>query len=97
MSMVTRVVGMTNVDDLFERMLRAKEALDAARVAYPQELIDYFGGRANMSAADLRQEATEINIAAAVTERSQQSVNVWEVDLAKLPVGVKKIVFSNSY
>lgn len=96
MGMSSSVAGVRDLDGTFAKMAAVKKACDDAKVAYPQELKAYFK-HPGESIEYLRSEMESVDIAVAVIERSEGAVNFWEVNLAKLPEGVKAIRFSNSY
>ncbi len=102
MSMSTHVVGVRDLDGEFAKWAKIKEACDEAGSGYPQQMVEYFRRVSRMSPVealeDLRREAQEMNIDAAVSrDPSRDSYDTWVVDLSKLPADVKAIRFSNSY
>ena len=64
-------------------MVNAKRALDAAKLRYPKELLDYFQGSNN--------EDEPLEIAYKPVEWSNDYASGYELDLDSLPSGVKKI------
>ena len=97
MSMSTRVYGVRELEGKFAKMLAAKQACDAAELGYPAALNDYFIGEVGESAEYLTKRMSSVNINVAVTETTSDGVDGFEVDLSKLPEGVKAIRFENSY
>lgn len=96
MSMSSSVVGVRDLDGTFAKMAAVKEACEDAEVDYPDLVKQYFKYPGE-DIEYLKSEMESMDISAAVTERNEDAVNIWEVDLSKLPEGVKKIRFSNSY
>ena len=98
MSMSTHIVGVRDLDGQFALMMKAKLACEAAGIAYPKQLSDYFRFPAE-SEEYLRNEMESVDIAIAISrcDGVDGSDPGWEVDLLQLPEGVKAIRFFNSY
>ncbi len=96
MGMSSSVIGVRDLDGQFKKMMAAKLACEAAEVGYPQEIQDYFNDP-DEDEDELRREMGEVNINEAVSEYGGDGTDTWEVDLSKLPDGVKAIRFENSY
>jgi len=95
--MSTHIKGVRDLDGQFAAMMAAKLACDAAGVGYPQDLRDYFGVEADEEEEYLRREMETVDISVAVNDCGRDMVEGYEVDLSKLPEGVKAIRFENSY
>ena len=96
MGMSSHVIGVRDLDGAFAKMMAAKVACEAAGIPYPKELEEYF----KYPGEDedyLRREMESIDITVAVTEYDRDATDGFEVDLSKLPEGVKSIRFENSY
>jgi len=78
-------------------MMGAKLACELAGVGYPQELHHYFGVGVEESEDHLRRKMEMVDISAAVHDYGREMVEGHEVDLSKLPEGVKAIRFENSW
>lgn len=86
------VVGVRDLDVEFEKMIRAKEAIeDAGLTEFSKSLEDYFqkvsGYDAGEHSGFLRQEAEEVDIRALLVNTKDGIL----VDLKKLPKDVTKI------
>lgn len=97
MGMCSRVNGVRDLDGLFAKMIQAKLACENAGIGYPQEVIKYFKGEHSCDESYLRQEMESVDIQQAVEPWRQEMEDGFVVDLSKLPEGVKKIRFINSY
>ena len=100
MSMSTSVEGVRDIseDSVFHRMIQVKVACDFAGISYPQEVYKYFiGDDPNRSVSNLTECRSYVDIDSAVKDYCEDCRNIWEVELAKLPVGLKSIRFINSY
>jgi hypothetical protein len=101
MSMTSSVSGIRDLDAEFAKWAKIKEACDEAGCDYPPKMVEYFKRIARCSGGEsldyLRSQAECVSIKEAVTECSEDMVNMWVVDLSKLPKDVKAILFSNSY
>ena len=100
MGMSTNVSGVRDLDGKFAKMIAAKLACEAAEVDYPEEVRKYFctpGASVGEDEDYLRREMESVNIKVAVTKCGREGTDGWEVDLSKLPEGVKAIRFENSY
>jgi len=96
MGMSNHVLGVRDLDGRFAKMMAAKLACDAASVGYPDEIYKYF--KCPGECEDyLRQEMESVDITDAVSEYSKDEMDIFEVDLSKLPEGVKAVRFKNSY
>ena len=69
---------------------------EAAGIGYPDEVKEYFK-YPEESEEYLRREMEEVQLGEAVSEYSRDAVDGFEVDLSKLPEGVKALRFENSY
>jgi hypothetical protein len=91
MSMSTYVVGFRPPDAEYKIKADAWRACKAAGVRPPEELSVFFDYTAPDDAGQI------VDIKAAVEEYSRGAESGLEVDVAKLPPGVKIIRFSNSW
>jgi DNA helicase HerA-like ATPase len=96
MGMSSHVTGVRDLDGKFAKMMEAKLACEAAGVGYPDEVKEYFK-YPEESAEYLKREMEEVQLWGSVTEYSRDATDGFEVDLSKLPEGVKSIRFENSY
>jgi hypothetical protein len=92
MGMSTHVVGFRPADDEWYRKTAAYRACADAGVAIPAELETFFGGE-----DPLDQPGYEVNIKAAVSPYSADSRSGYDIDLSKLPPGLKIVRVYNSY
>lgn len=98
MGMSSHVFGVRDLDGEFAKMMKVKLACDAAGVDFPQKIYDYFRPDHPGEGEDmLRREMESIDIEVAVSEYTRDGTDGFEVNLAKLPDGVKAIRFENSY
>jgi len=63
MSVRAYLIGVRNMDGLFERMLEAKRFIDGAGLSYPIEVKEYFGDLIEESESYIREEMTEVILA----------------------------------
>ena len=91
MGMSVLVVGVRDLTIKFDKMMAVKKACDVVNMSYPKELLDYFGEFADMLDDDegLRSEMEEVDID--YEETRPEGMNIWQVDIAKLPKDVKKV------
>ncbi len=93
MSMSTHVVGIRPPDQTFKKMKAAWDACKAAGVAPPKAVVDFF----NDETPDEAGVQIDIDCAAEEWNSDQLCASGIEVDINKLPLGVKIIRFYNSY
>ncbi len=92
MSMSTYVIGFRKPDDdKFQKYVNIWNSCVEAGVGVPHEVFDYFDGE------DPDENGMQVDIKDALTEYSEDMVDGFEVDITKLPEGVKVIRFFNSY
>lgn len=93
MSMSTRIVGFVEPDADYQRKVAAWKACKAAGISPPPELDKLFDGAAPDDAG------MEVKIAdTAITRHSPYDcADAWDVDITKLPKGVRVVRFINSY
>lgn len=96
MSMASFVSGIRDLDGKFAKMMKAKLACEEAGAAYPAEVREYFKCPEE-SEDTLRRDMESVDINDATSEYSRDATDVFDVDLSKLPEGVKVIRFENSY
>lgn len=95
MSMSSDVTGFRPPDATFKKMVAAYKALVEANLPIPEELSEWFGER---DPVEEQLEGIEVNIDEAVRRVGGVDMeNIWEVDITKLPEGVRFIRFTNSY
>lgn len=101
MGMSTCVVGVRDLDGAFAKMLSAKLACEAAGVGYPPEVDAYFTVDGCVSSGEdesyLREQMETIDIDGAVSKCGGEMQDGFQVDLSKLPNGVKSVRFVNSW
>jgi len=92
MGMSTHVVAFREADLKFKEMKKIWEMCDSNDIVIPDEVDAYFDGEwpKNM-------EGVEININEAVSEYNFNCQQGFQVDLSKLPKGVRTIRVYNSY
>lgn len=93
MSMSTHVVGFKPPDDKWKRMKEVYDACVKAKVKIPDEVLKFFEYEEPDSAGvQVRLQGTHCCVE--FNRDSQQGI---EIDVAKLPEGVKYIRFFNSF
>lgn len=97
MGMSTQVVAFRDMDGEFAKMLEVKRFCEAHHVSYPAEVDAFFKGKADYSEDVLREEFLEIPLGDALSKWEDDDADGYEVDVSKIPVGVKTIRFSNSW
>lgn len=92
MGMSTHVVGFRPPDDAWQRMKQAHDSCKAAGVEPPHGVQEFFNYKEPDSAG------VEVDIQQAVTTWNERDMSDgFEVDITKLPPGVKIVRFVNSY
>ena len=92
MSMGTHVEGFRPPDETFKKMKAAYDACIAARVEIPDEVVNFFEG------VPPDNNGVKVDIKKAAKEWSDhESCQGIEVDITKLPEGVKIIRFANCW
>jgi len=102
MGMSTSVCGVRDLDGKFADMMALKLACEKTSVSYPKEVADYFDDEdedydITYSEDELREYMESVDITDAVREYTRDATDIIEVDLSKLPDGVKAVRFQNSY
>lgn len=97
MSMTTSIVGIRDLSQQFDSMIKLKLACEEAGVPYPEELKDWFGTNYNEPVECLRELCESVNIDCSVRVYKKECIDGFEVDLSKLPLDVKSIRFENVY
>ncbi len=92
MGMSTHIIGFKPPDEKWRQMKAVWDAVDAAKVDIPKMVYDYFEG----SPPDVAGVEVELEGNAA-QEWHDEYRSGFEVDLSKLPDGVKTIRFYNSW
>lgn len=92
MSMSTHVVGFRKADEQWNKMKAAWLACEAAGASIPDAVYEFFGGEYPGD-----KPGCEVEIEDAVSEWDDEDCHGYEVDLTKLPKGVKIIRFYNSW
>jgi hypothetical protein len=87
------------VDEKHQRKVRAVQALINAEEDIPQSLLDYFGiyDESEFQADTSGLEVKDNKEHPSISEWRNDYSEGYEVDLLKLPTGVTKIRFSNSW
>ena len=96
MGMSSHVTGVRDLDGKFSKMMEVKLACESAGIGYPDEVREYFK-YPKESEEYLRREMEEVQLGDCVKEYSRNATDGFEVDLSKVPEGVKSIRFENSY
>jgi len=93
--MSTHVVGIKPPDDNWKKMKAVYDSCVAAEIDVPDEILDYFG----ISDSDVPDErGVAVDLPIGVTkEWCAEMRDGIEVDLSKLPEGIKILRFYNSY
>lgn len=88
MSSSTSIVGVRDLNERRIEMNHVRIACERAGIEAPVEVREFFeSGKHDF-----------VDIESAITELDDQDMqDVWEVDLSKIPPGVKAIRFINSY
>ncbi len=95
MSMSTGITGYRPKDAEWEKKKSAFQACQDAGIPIPEKLYEFFNG-CDPVKEDLH--SLEIPIEQAVRQvKGVDMRNIWEVDITKLPAGVRFIRFINSY
>jgi hypothetical protein len=91
MGMSTHVVGFVKPDDDYAKKVAAWRACEAACVTPPNELIKLFDGNPPQDAG------MNVDITQAVSSWNNDYASGYEVDITKLPSGVRIVRFYNSW
>lgn len=91
MGMSTHVKGFRPPDDTWVQMKAIWDACESAGVEVPQKVCDFFNGETPDDTG------MEIDIDVASSEWRDEYREGIEIDLSKLPKGLKVIRFYNSY
>lgn len=91
MSISTHVVAFRPADERWQSMKAIYDVCCKADVTIPEEVLDFFDNEPPDEAG------VEVDIDEAVRGWSDDSREGFEVDLTKLPYGVKILRFYNSY
>lgn len=101
MGMSTYVQGFRVLNPEFEKMMEVKNFCDRNKVSLPKEVEQFFGKFSLDPEEYIREkmdQSLEVDIPKDAVDRDSEDSSEWiEVDLEKLPSGVKKIRFTNSY
>ncbi len=90
--MSSHVVGYRKKDGRWAEMEAVWAACDAAGLETPEVVLDFFGGEDPFG-----KPGAEVDIKGAVSEHMGECENGFEVDLEKLPEGLRWIRFVNAY
>lgn len=98
MGMSTHVVGIRDLGGQFQKMMQVKLMCEEANTSYPAEVEEYFGGYVEESEKFLLEEmeTVEIEDQSFVTEWKDDMRQGFEIDVSKIPPGIKTIRFYNS-
>ncbi len=94
MSMSTHIVGFRPADDQWNRMKAVWEACEAANTEVPQAVRKFFDGEAP---GDKPGMEVEIERTGAAKKWRANDCSGFELDVTKLPEGVRFVRFYNSY
>lgn len=97
MDMSMRIIGFRQPNDEWQLMKAAWDACRNAGVTIPPGVVKFFGGQAPGESPG---EAVDIDIASQhqkVSDGECRGLDIWDVDLSKLPSGVKVLRFSYSH
>ena len=97
MGMSTHVTAFRDLDGKFKEMMEIKKFCEAKRVSYPTEVSEYFGKYINDNEKDILESLSEVKIGKAVRSFTDESSDIYEIDLKDLPKDVKTIRFYNSW
>jgi hypothetical protein len=98
MGMCSYVKGVRDLDGKFKQMIDVKCACEAADIEYPQAVKNYFNEcDPGCDVEDLRREMAEVDIDEACSEDFYDATAAYVVDISKLPEGITKIKFINSW
>lgn len=92
MGMSTHAVGFRPPDKQWKKMKRIWEDCEEAGVSIPKEVEKFFQGESPGDAPGM-----EIDLGEAVTRYNAEMCDGYEIDVTKLPEGVKIIRVYNSY
>ncbi len=96
MSMSTHICGFKPADEKWKLMKAIWDACAAAKVKPPDEVEQFFEG-CDPDPAGVVVSEEELEKAGAVKEYASSSESGYEVDVSKLPKGVKILRFINSW
>ena len=91
MSMSTYIIGFRPPNDEWTKMKRVYDTCVVAGVGIPNEVDDFFNGEKPDPAG------VEVNIKSALEEYHDNCSSGFQVDLQKLPKGIKFLRFVNSW
>jgi hypothetical protein len=92
MSMSTHVVGFRPADDDWKKMKEVRKACIRAGVEVPGSVERFFGDQDPDT-----DEGVEVSIEGALKEYTSDACQGFDVDISKLPKGLKIIRFYNAY
>lgn len=92
MGMSTHVVGFRQPDAKWQKMKDAWDACEDAGVPIPEAVSDFFDGENPEDSPGMT-----VSLGSALTEWSGNSRGGYEVNITKLPIGLKIIRFFNAY
>lgn len=92
MGMSSYVVGFRPPDETWERMKTVWNACKAAGIAVPPSVDQFFDGTNPNDRPGL-----QVSVMNAVTKYTSDMADGFELDVMKLPPGVKIVRFVNSY
>lgn len=94
MSMCTHVAGFRLPDEMWKKMKAVWDACKTAGVSPPKAVEDFFNYKYPSDNTGIEVNLVDLPC---ITEYNNDMQNGYEVDLDKLPVGIKIIRFYNSY
>ncbi len=94
MGMSSYVTGYKkDEEEKWNKMKAVYNACKSAGIRIPDEVEDEYFDDENPNNIS----GVEVDISSAIEELTYDSTNAWEVDITKLPKGVRYIRFRNSY
>jgi hypothetical protein len=95
--MTTYVLGIRNLEESFQKMLKVKQACEEAGIEYPPAVRKYFKQHTEEAEEVIRSHMETVDISDAFKETDNEYSQSFEVDLTQLPSEVKRIRFVNIY
>jgi hypothetical protein len=92
MGMSTHVIGIVPPDDHFKRMKKVWYACEDAGIEIPKEVLAFFNNE------EPDEQGVVVTLPkTCVFEHHADMQDGFEIDITKLPAGVKRVRFYNSY
>lgn len=101
MSMSTHVVGIKEPTEQYRKMYEAYRACEEAGVSAPTEVLKFFGyvrfNAVDQNGMEVDLDNGSESVRGCVVKYAAGGQSGYEVDVTKLPVGITRIRFYNSY